>query len=62
MPIKLVKSITFDCGKEFSNYKNICNKHDISILFTDPGCPSHKGLSENSNRLLRKDGLPNNWL
>lgn len=32
MPIKLVKSITFDCGKEFSNWKNICNKHDISIF------------------------------
>ena len=58
MPIKLVKSITFDCGKEFSNWKNICNKHDISIFFADPGCPSQRGLSENSNGLLRKDGLP----
>ena len=40
MPIKLVNSITFDCGKEFSNWKNICNKHDISVLFADPDCPS----------------------
>lgn len=43
MPIKLVKSITFDCGKEFSNWKNICNKNDISIFFADPGCPSQRG-------------------
>ena len=57
IPIKLVKSITFDCGKEFSNWKNICNKHDISIFFADPGCPSQRGLNENSNGLLRKDGL-----
>lgn len=57
MPIKLVKSITFDCGKEFSNWENICNKHDISIFFTDPGCPSQRWLNENSNGLLRKDGL-----
>ena len=57
MPIKLVKSITFDCGKEFSNWENICNKHDISIFFTDPGCPSQRWLNENSNGLLKKDGL-----
>ncbi|EGC82022.1 hypothetical protein HMPREF9290_1052 [Anaerococcus prevotii ACS-065-V-Col13] len=58
IPIKLVKSMSFDCGKEFSNGKNICNKHDISIFFADPGCPSQRRLNENSNGLLRKDGLP----
>ena len=54
----MVKSITFDCGKKFSNQKNICNKYDISIFFADLGCPSQRGLNENSNGLLRKDGLP----
>ncbi|WP_105300740.1 IS30 family transposase [Anaerococcus marasmi] len=58
IPKHLVKSITFDCGKEFSNWKSVCNKHDISIFFADPGCPSQRGLNENSNGLLRKDGLP----
>ena len=53
IPIKLVKSITFDCGKEFSNWKNICNKHDISIFFADPGCPSQRRLNENSNGLFK---------
>lgn len=58
IPKNLFKSITFDCGKEFSNWKNICNKHDIAIFFADPGTPSQRPLNENSNGLLRRDGLP----
>lgn len=53
----LFKSITFDCRKEFSNWKNISNINDIAIYFADPGTPSQRGLNENSNGLLRKDGL-----
>ncbi|WP_154641740.1 IS30 family transposase, partial [Enterococcus faecium] len=49
--------ITFDCGKEFSNWKKISNTNDISIYFADPGTPSQRGLNEHSNGLLRKDGL-----
>lgn len=33
------KSMTFDCGKEFSNWKTISNQHDIDIFFADPDCP-----------------------
>lgn len=58
LPKGLVKSITFDCGKEFSNWKEICNAHDISIYFADPGCPSQRGLNENTNGILRRNGLP----
>ena len=36
IPRNLFKSITFDCGKEFSNWKNISN---INICFADPGTP-----------------------
>lgn len=57
VPKHLFKSITFDCGKEFSNWKNISNINDIAIYFADPGTPSQRGLNENSNGLLRKDGL-----
>lgn len=54
----LFKSIIFDCGKEFSNWKNISNEQDIDIYFADPGTPSQRALNENSNGLLRKNGLP----
>ncbi|MGS1235198.1 IS30 family transposase [Enterococcus faecium] len=57
VPKNLFKSITFDCGKEFSNWKKISNTNDISIYFADPGTPSQRGLNEHSNGLLRKDGL-----
>lgn len=57
-PKHLFKSITFDCGKEFSNWKSISNAHDIDIFFADPGCPGQRGLNEHSNGLLRRHGLP----
>lgn len=57
VPKNLFKSITFDCGKEFSNWKKISNTNDISIYFADPGTPLQRGLNEHSNGLLRKDGL-----
>lgn len=56
-PHHLFKSITFDCGKEFSNWKSLSNDHDIDIFFADPGCPGQRGLNERSNGLLRHDGL-----
>ncbi|MEB5584722.1 IS30 family transposase, partial [Enterococcus faecium] len=58
VPKNLFKSITFDCGKEFSNWKSISNTNDIDIYFADPETPSQRGLNEHSNGLLRKDGLP----
>lgn len=58
LPRNLFKSIIFDCGKEFSNWKSISNKQDIDIYFADPGTPSQRGLNEHSNGLLRKSGLP----
>ncbi|HAQ5715508.1 TPA: IS30 family transposase, partial [Enterococcus faecium] len=57
VPKNLFKSITFDCGKEFSNWKQISNVNDIAIYFADPGTLSQRGLNENSNGLLRRDGL-----
>jgi len=56
-PPHLFKTITFDCGKEFSNWQSISNKNDVDIFFADPGTPSQRGLNEHSNGLLRKDGL-----
>ncbi len=56
-PKGLFKSITFDNGKEFSRWKNISNKQDISTYFADVGAPNQQALNERSNELLRKDGL-----
>src|SRR5699024_5845242 len=58
IPKNLFKSITFDCGKEFSNWQAMSNKNDVDIYFADPGTPSQRGLNEHSNGLLRKGGLP----
>jgi IS30 family transposase len=57
LPPNFFKSITFDCGKEFSDWKNLSNQNDISIYFCDPGTPSQRPLNENSNGVLRRDGL-----
>ena len=57
LPPHIFKSITFDCGKELSNWKTICNRHDISIFFADPDTPSQCGLNEHSNGILRRNGL-----
>ena len=57
-PCHLFKSITFDCGKEFSNWKSISNLNDIDSYFANPVTPSQQGLNEHSNELLREDLLP----
>jgi len=57
LPQHLFKSITFDNGKEFSNWKQIANETDVAIYFSDVGAPNQRGLNENCNGLLRKDGL-----
>ncbi len=50
--------MSFDCGKEFSNWRSISNSNDIAIFFADSGTPSQRGLNEHSNGLLRRDSLP----
>ncbi|MHA3226266.1 IS30 family transposase [Globicatella sulfidifaciens] len=57
MTRNLFKSITFDCGKEFSDWQDIANISDINIYFANPGCPSQRGLNEHSNGLLRRDKI-----
>lgn len=54
----LLKSITFDCGREFSNWKSNSNLNGTDIYSVDQGTPSQKVLIEHFNGLLRKDGLP----
>lgn len=53
----LFKSITFDNGKEFAGWRTIANQFDLNIYFAAVGAPNQRGLNENTNNLLRKDGL-----
>lgn len=38
-------------------HETACNQHDVAIYFADPESPPQHALNENSNVLLRKDGL-----
>lgn len=57
LPSYIFKSITFDWVKEFSNWKTICNRHDVSIFFANLGTLSQRGLNDYSNGILRRSGL-----
>lgn len=57
LPRHLFKSITFDNGKEFAGWRMIANQFDLNIYFAAVGAPNQRGLNENTNNLLRKDGL-----
>lgn len=50
----LVKTITFDRGKEFSGYEEIAGELQCDVYFCDPYCAWQKGTNENSNALLRE--------
>ncbi len=54
----LLNLLRLTVEKEFSNWKAISNQHDIDIYFADPGTPSQRPLNENSNGILRRNGLP----
>lgn len=53
-PDDLVKTITFDRGKEFSGYEQIEKELNCKTYFCDPYCAWQKGTNENTNGLLRE--------
>ena len=44
--------------KNLDIWKDISSKNDIEIFFADSGSPEQRNLKEDSNGLLRRDGLP----
>ena len=53
-PSELVKTITTDNGKEFTEWKLIEKELNCEVYFCDPFCAWQKGSNENSNGLLRE--------
>ena len=53
-PEDLVKTITFDRGKEFAGYQKIEEQLHCDTYFCDPYCAWQKGTNENTNGLLRE--------
>ena len=60
-PPELVRTITFDRGKEFSGYEEIEVALNCKTYFCDPYCSRQKGTNENSNGLLR-EFYPKEWI
>ena len=50
----MVKTVTFDNGKEFSNHKEIAETLDCDVYFARPYHSWERGTNENTNGLLRQ--------
>lgn len=56
---KIFKSITFDNGSEFSDYKNMekatrRKSKRFDVYFAHPQAPQERGTNENNNKLIRR--------
>ena len=48
------RTLTLDNGKEFARHEKLKECLGVDVYFAHPYCPHERGLSENTNRLLRR--------
>ena len=54
LPDELIKSLTWDRGKEMSQHRRFTLATDVAVYFCDPQSPWQRGSNENTNGLLRQ--------
>ncbi len=54
LPKNIVKTITFDRGKEFTNWQQLEKNLNVKIYFANPYSPWQRGTNENTNGLIRE--------
>lgn len=59
LPKSMLKSITWDRGREMSEHELVSRDLGVHVYFCDPRSPWQRGSNENTNRLLRQY-LPKN--
>ena len=53
IPAHLRRSLTFDCGPEWANWRRLADHYDLQVWFCDPHSPWQRGQIENLNRQIR---------
>jgi len=54
VPSDLLKSITYDQGREMAQHEQLATTLNLAVYFCDPHAPWQRGSNENTNGLLRQ--------